>query len=214
MLASLLRFGSGSRVGRRGPRPEIPLLLYEFEACPYCRKVREAITNLDITTEIRPCPKGGTVFRHELMRRGGKAQFPYLVDPNTGSEMYESDAIVDYLYSQYGAERPPKHLRLPIVTNFLVRLAMFARARQGLKARASRIPKEPLSLWGYEASPGTRLVRELLCVLEIPYRLIPAAPTSEAAGTVKVPFLHDPNNGIDVQGTRAILNHLKQNWAA
>ena len=212
VLASLLRFGSGSRAGRLGPRPEIPLLLYDFEACPYCRKVREALTNLDITTDIRPCPKGGTVYRQELMRRGGKAQFPYLVDPNTDSEMYESDAIIDYLYSQYGAARPPRHLRLPVVTNFLVWLAMFARSGQGLKARAARTPKEPLSLWGYEASPGTRLVRELLSVLEIPYRLTPAAPTRESAGKVKVPLLHDPDNRIDVQGTRAILGHLKQNW--
>lgn len=30
------------------------------------------------------------------------AQFPYLIDPNTGTEMYESDAIISYLFNTYG----------------------------------------------------------------------------------------------------------------
>ena len=37
-----------------------------------------------------------------MVERGGKAQFPYLVDPNTGREMYESDDIVRYLFDTYG----------------------------------------------------------------------------------------------------------------
>ena len=32
----------------------------------------------------------------------GKAQFPLLVDPNTGKQMLESDAIISYLWSEYG----------------------------------------------------------------------------------------------------------------
>lgn len=35
-----------------------PLLLYEFEACPFCRKVREAITILDLDVIFYPCPRG------------------------------------------------------------------------------------------------------------------------------------------------------------
>lgn len=37
--------------------PELPLELYEFEACPFCRKVREAITMLDLNCYVYPCPK-------------------------------------------------------------------------------------------------------------------------------------------------------------
>ena len=37
-----------------------------------------------------------------MVERGGKAQFPYLVDPNTGVEMYESLDIIDYLFETYG----------------------------------------------------------------------------------------------------------------
>ena len=32
----------------------------------------------------------------------GKGQFPFLVDPNTGKQMLESDAIISYLYNEYG----------------------------------------------------------------------------------------------------------------
>ena len=42
VLATVARLGYAERVGSLGPRPEKPLELYEFEACPFCRKVREA----------------------------------------------------------------------------------------------------------------------------------------------------------------------------
>ena len=34
---------------------------------------------------------------------GGKSQFPYLVDPNTDTSMYESDDIINYLFDKYGS---------------------------------------------------------------------------------------------------------------
>jgi glutathione S-transferase len=34
----------------------------------------------------------------ELEARGGKMQVPYLIDSETGKEMYESDAIITYLH--------------------------------------------------------------------------------------------------------------------
>ena len=54
--ASLLRGGSGSRVGGLGERPAQPLLVYDFESCPFCRKAREALSILDLPVEVRPCP--------------------------------------------------------------------------------------------------------------------------------------------------------------
>ena len=39
-------------------RPQKLLELYEFEGCPFCRKVREAISVLDLDVTIYPCPKG------------------------------------------------------------------------------------------------------------------------------------------------------------
>ena len=44
----------------------VSLELYEFESCPFCRKVRDALTELDLEAMIYPCPKGGSVFRELL----------------------------------------------------------------------------------------------------------------------------------------------------
>src|ERR1041385_5373525 len=90
-LATVASLGQGAFVGTLGKRPEKRLELYEFEACPYCRKVREALSILDLEAVVYPCPKQGPRYRREVERRGGKQQFPYLVDPNTGKEMYESE---------------------------------------------------------------------------------------------------------------------------
>ena len=40
-------------------RPAKPLELYEYEACPFCRKVREALSMLDIDVIVYPCPRDG-----------------------------------------------------------------------------------------------------------------------------------------------------------
>lgn len=40
--------------------------------------------------------------RPALVAKGGKMQVPYLVDPNTGAALYESDDIVAYLHTTYG----------------------------------------------------------------------------------------------------------------
>ncbi|EKX35174.1 hypothetical protein GUITHDRAFT_43846, partial [Guillardia theta CCMP2712] len=103
---SVFRFG-GFMVSEESatssfPRPALPLQIYEFESCPFCRKVREAVAILDLDVEFLPCPKGGGVYRAQVQEMGGKQQFPFLVDPNTGTKMYESDDIVDYLFRNYG----------------------------------------------------------------------------------------------------------------
>ena len=76
--AATLRMAAGMTVGRLGPRPEKPMVLWDFERCPHCRIVREALSTLDIDVEVRPCPKGGTRFRPELEGKG----VPRLHDPN------------------------------------------------------------------------------------------------------------------------------------
>src|SRR5262245_50014227 len=100
--ASVARLGSGMAVGSPGRRPQKALELYEFEGCPFCRKVREALSILDLEAMVYPCPKGGRRFRDAVQRRGGRLQFPWLVDPNTGHELYESDDIVRHLFTTYG----------------------------------------------------------------------------------------------------------------
>ncbi|KAK4258209.1 hypothetical protein QN277_007681 [Acacia crassicarpa] len=66
------------------------LQLYEFEACPFCRRVREALTELNLTVEVYPCPKDSLRHREVVKRSGGREQFPFLIDPNRGISMHES----------------------------------------------------------------------------------------------------------------------------
>ena len=218
--ASALRWHSGGRVGRLGARPEQLLELYDFEGCPDRRKVREALSILDLSALIRPCPRGGPRYRPELIRRGGKAQFPYLVDRNTGIELYESSAIVRYLFERYGDGRVPRALALGPLTDLSSMLVSALRPGRGVFYRPARAPARPLSLYGFEASPTSRIARELLCCLELPYRLhnvAVASPSRPAfvrrAGRMKLPFVADPNTESALFGLPEIAQHLEENYA-
>lgn len=217
---SVLRGGLGARVGAVGPRPERTLELYEFEGCPFCRKVREALSILDLEAHVRPCPKDGHRFRDEVVRRGGKAQFPYLVDPNTGSELYESADIVAHLYRHYGEGEPPAAIAGSGLATAAVLVSGIGRGAAGTFARPSKAPAEPLELYSFEASPFSRLVRERLCELELPYRLRNVARGSARrdafvarSGKMQVPWLVDPNAGVELFESADILAYLESTYA-
>jgi len=97
-------------------RPEKPIAIYEFDACPFCKKVREMVCYLDLDVLFYPCPQGGPNFRPEAVAKGGKSRFPYMEDPNTGAAMYESDDIIKYLADNYGDGTVPLGLRLGAAT--------------------------------------------------------------------------------------------------
>jgi glutathione S-transferase len=213
--ASLVRGGTKTRVGELGPRPREPLLLYEFESCPYCRKVREALSILDLDTHVYPCPKGGKRFRPEVRKRGGKEQFPFLVDPNTGKEMYESADIVLYLFTTYGRGGAPWPLAWNSLADATCSIATLLRLGRGTFAHASTEPASPLELWSYEGSPFCRIVREALCSLELPYLLHNVAKGSprrpalvERSGKMMVPYLADPNTGVEMSESADIVVYL------
>jgi glutathione S-transferase len=218
--ASAARLGLGGRVGPLGRRPEQPLELYEFEACPYCRKAREALSILDLEALIRPCPKGGPRFREEVKRRGGKYLFPYLVDPNSGREMYESDDIVAYLFQEYGGGGPPALLRRGLLTDVTSMLASAWRPAFGARYRPARQPEQQLELYGFESSPFCRIVREALCSFELPYLLHNVgtrSPKREAfvkrSGKMMVPYLVDPNTGRAMFESASIVRYLEQTYS-
>ena len=220
VAATLARLGNGAQIGSLGARPERPLELYEFEACPFCRKVREALSILDLDADVFPCPKRGPRFRPEVERRGGKQQFPYLVDPNTQIEMYESDAIVRYLFERYGDGRVPLALSLGPVTDLSAQLASLWRPGAGAFYKPARAPEKPLELWSFEASPFCRLARERLCALELPYRLHNVAKGSpkraefvRRSGKMMVPYLADPNTGKEMFESAEIVAYLDDTYA-
>jgi glutathione S-transferase len=243
LLASQFRGWRGTNAFRPAPRQPGQLLeLYEYEGCPYCRLVREALTELDLDARIYPCPKGGQRFRPRVKELGGKFQFPFLVDPNTGTALYESADIVAYLRRTYGGRdtRPGLLDRpLKVATSML---ASGLRGGRGLRARPSKAPAQALELFSFESSPFSRLVREALSELELPYTLrntgkghwkdlgppsvrdnLHKSPKdtsrnrkvlAERTGRVQVPYLVDPNSGKEMFESAAILRYLDETYAA
>jgi glutathione S-transferase len=218
--SSVLELGAGLLVRDSARQPEQLLELYEFESCPFCRRVREALSVMDLDAKILPCPPGGMRFRPEVAARGGKAQFPFLVDPNTDRWMYESSDIVRYLASTYGDGGVPLGAKLgPLDT---LRSSLSSLPRLGkVRARPSKAPEKPLELWSFEASPFCRIVRERLSSLELPYVLHNVAKRSKKrdafvarSGRMMVPFLVDPNTDTAMFESAEMLRYLDDTYAA
>ena len=211
ILATLLRPWMGWRGRPAETTPAQPLILYEFEACPYCNVAREAVSALQLSADIRPCPKGGKRYRPEVAKRGGRTMFPYLIDPNAGVEMYESADIARYLYKTYGGRRPPPRLA-PVLRDLNVLLAtasILARLWSGVASRGRKQEVgEPLAFWGAEADPRARLVRETLCALEIPYRLHAVRP-DDGAGLLLI----DPNADVRISSSFTARRRLLRTYA-
>lgn len=174
-LASSITAGGRGATGTAFPnQPEKTLKLYEFEGSPFCRRVREVMTLLNLDYEVYPCPKGGMKYRKVVKEQGGKRQFPFFVDENTGAAMYESKAIIDYLFQHYGksGKTPKKYTHYPkypvvALAGTLINGARGVWVNQKIIDRTA--PEQLLKLWGFEASPYTRVVRGVLTELEIPF---------------------------------------------
>ncbi|KAL8516952.1 hypothetical protein ACS0TY_015267 [Phlomoides rotata] len=203
-----------------GPRPEKPIEIYEFESCPFCRKVREIASFLDLDVLYYPCPRNGPNFRPKAVQMGGKQQFPYMVDPNTGVSMYESDEIIKYLVGKYGDGNVPLLLSLGLLTTLTEGLAMIGRMGKGSFYTPSKLPPKPLEIWAYEASPFCKVVREVLVELELPHILHSCARGSpkrqiiyERVGHFQVPYLEDPNTGVQMFESADIIDYLRATYA-
>ena len=176
LIALTVRGGRGTAaMAPARVKPEKLLKLYDIEVSPYCRLVREVLTELDLDVMILPCPVGGTRFRPDAERIGGKQQFPLLVDENIGTVLYESADIIEHLGRHY--RRRVKTQR-GIARGVALASSLMASATQwrpgglaGLKARPSKAPAQPLELYSFEASPYSKPVRARLCELELPYIL-------------------------------------------
>ena len=241
LLSTTLRANVGINSEPATVKPERLLQLYDIENCPYCRLVREVLTELDIDVEIYPCPKLGERYRPELIERAGKAQFPYLIDPNTGEELYESLDIIAYLFEYYAMRPLPLKWRLGKLQTASSMLASAPRTSQGMKAKPSVQPKLMLELYSFESSPYARVVREVLCEMEISYIvrqcgrtqwrewMLPAvrsvlkvSPDSSIVnrrklqaeeGSISIPFLYDPNTGVGMFESSDIVEYLRENYS-
>ncbi|MES2299755.1 MAG: glutathione S-transferase N-terminal domain-containing protein [Pseudomonadota bacterium] len=120
-LASVVRAPLGI-AARPSLRPKKPLVLYSFESSPYSRPVRELMCALELPyhlinlgklqwSDMGPAkprifapgtykPVAGSK-RAAFQKEHGKVQVPYLIDPNTGEQMFESEDILAYLELMY-----------------------------------------------------------------------------------------------------------------
>lgn len=76
------------------------LTLYIKIGCPFCEKVLRFASEQGIELVTKDIYAYEAMMA-ELIIRGGKRQVPYLVDDRDGTEMYESDDIIDYLRNNY-----------------------------------------------------------------------------------------------------------------
>ncbi|KDO70429.1 hypothetical protein CISIN_1g019711mg [Citrus sinensis] len=203
-----------------GPRPEKPIEIYEYESCPFCRKVREIVAVLDLDVLYYPCPRNGPNFRPKVLQMGGKKQFPYMVDPNTGVSMYESDNIIKYLVGKYGDGSVPFMLSLGLLTTLTEGFAMIGRLGKGQSYTPAKLPPKPLEVWAYEGSPFCKVVREVLVELELPHLQRSCARGSpkrqiliEKAKHFQVPYLEDPNTGVQMFESADIVEYLRATYA-
>ena len=74
------------------------LILYHFESCPYCAKVRAAIKELGVEVDMRDT-RLNEKFKDELVELTDRTQVPCLVIE--GKPMHESDDIVAWLKDNY-----------------------------------------------------------------------------------------------------------------
>ncbi|PMH37118.1 NrdH-redoxin [Vibrio sp. 10N.286.49.B3] len=76
--------------------------LYQFEACPFCVKVRRAMKRQSVDIELRDA-KNNPTFRAELKAGGGKIKVPCLRIEKEGNVewLYESSDIVDHIKKEF-----------------------------------------------------------------------------------------------------------------
>uniref|UniRef100_A0A0D3FW86 GST N-terminal domain-containing protein n=1 Tax=Oryza barthii TaxID=65489 RepID=A0A0D3FW86_9ORYZ len=179
------------------------------------------MTELDLSAEVYPCPKGSLRHRDVVKKIGGKEQFPLLVDASNGVTMYESGDIVKYLFRQYGEGNSPSFglLESTILTGWVPTLL---RAGRGMTLwnKAGVVPEDKLELFSFENNTYARIVREALCELEVPYILQNVGEGSskmdllqKISGSKQVPYLIDPNTGFQSGDHKKILSYLFQQYS-
>jgi len=153
-----IRLRDSSTVLQDAPRPKKPLIIYEYEASPFCRRVREMVNLLDLTVEYRPCPGARAGFSDELFARTGRRTVPYMIDPNNGVEMFESDDQIEYMLNTYGpsdtkfdrkALWPITFSTFSVITSGLAAVVRdFAGSKTDENKRPDNEKMKPVQLWG------------------------------------------------------------------
>ncbi|QFU74388.1 glutaredoxin [Halioglobus maricola] len=81
------------------------LTLYQYEACPFCVKVRRTMKRQALNIETRDVKRSEKA-REELLAGGGNLKVPCLRIKDSEQKsrwMYESGEIIDYLEGRFAA---------------------------------------------------------------------------------------------------------------
>ena len=79
------------------------LALYQFQACPFCVKVRFAMKRLGLNIETRDARRV-PIYREQLLSGGGQIKAPCLRIQETDGQvrwLYESSEIISYLEQRF-----------------------------------------------------------------------------------------------------------------
>lgn len=240
VLASSLRAWRGTATKITTPTPEKTITLFDREGCPECRLVREALTELNLDVSIVPCPEGNRTVAQKLKEETGSSLVPHLIDPNSEKTLSGQDSIVSYLFKEYRGSQVPDPLTSGLKNAIASRLATTIRNGSGTQWRPAKTAEQPLTLYGFESSPYTRLVRERLCEYGIPYTLITLGKQQRADvgipnlrltlkkykpvpnskrdaffnrhGNVQVPYLEDPNTQQALFESAKIMQYLDDTY--
>ena len=239
-IYSYLSFGNATQLSEAGYSnvPALPLELYECEADADSKLVREACSVLSLVVTIYPTPVGGPRYRSRLLSTSNAPSsppvtLPYLLDPNTQIRIAGSRLIVDYLFTKYGpvgANTVPGLLKQPTDGRWnwprmmaYVGLSL-ARGNAGGQYKDSKFHEQfrnpqPLVLYAYEGSPFCKVVRETLSAYEIPHTIyftprggIHRQKLFALTGRCQLPFLQDPNTGVDLFESEAIVEYLEKQY--
>ena len=77
-------------------------ILYQYDSCPYCRRVRQFLDGVDMRVPMRDILLDREAYV-DLIRGGGKATVPCLrIERDTGDVewLYESADIVEHINAQ------------------------------------------------------------------------------------------------------------------
>mmetsp|Transcript_13775 Transcript_13775/g.18381 ORF Transcript_13775/g.18381 Transcript_13775/m.18381 type:complete len:540 (-) Transcript_13775:95-1714(-) len=217
------------------PREEEPsLLLFDQATNAQSRSVREALTYLDLSVTIYPCATGS---RHVYATTPWKSAFrrpkiPVLVD---GTERITgANDIVEYLLEKYEECDPPRRKKRSFGLDYTAHtIASAARLYRGNTVSRDALltpPKEPLRLYTFEGCQCSRLVKERLYELDLPFENIACGVGSRRRASLEnelqkaqfhsgsrgqiIPYLIDPNTSFkSIPGDpRNILRYLDSEY--
>ena len=78
------------------------MTLYQFESCPYCRMVRQKLSDLELTY-VSVCVSRDRSRRQKVVEVSGQPTVPVLTDG--GVVLADENDIIAYLERTYGSRR-------------------------------------------------------------------------------------------------------------